>query len=465
MQSIIFATGYSEGLCPLADQLPSPLFRLVGRPMIVHVLESLVQRGVTKVDLVLHHLPELIEETLGDGKRWGVEITYHLARDAATAYSLLPSIARTWGCGKVLLGQADTLPDLGEDEISEGWVAGPDGEWSGWAFEHSERISAYPRDLSRKLLEQRLKETGVEVRSQRLLSVQTFADIKRSNLELLNSFGERWRLPASVKEVEPGIWLSSRSFIDPGCELRAPVLIGEGSQIKEGAIVGPGCVVEDHCVIDQGSVVRDSIVLANTYVGEALDIKNSLLGYNHLIHLSLDTAVPVHDEFILSTWDKKLLQRSVGHWAQRGAALFLAVVLLPLIGILYLIYSHEKRTFMKLPRENHGTHFTWHCLQVPWAKGALSVFSRLPLIFNIIRGQASLVGISLRSEEEISALPADFQQLVVKSKCGLITKADAELGKDPSLEEIQAAESLYIADSSLFKDSRICFRLLKSLIT
>jgi MurNAc alpha-1-phosphate uridylyltransferase len=75
-RAIILAAGRGERLRPLTDSTPKPLLPVGGRPLIEWQIERLAQGGFR--DLVVNHahLGKQIEETLGDGKRFGVRIRY-----------------------------------------------------------------------------------------------------------------------------------------------------------------------------------------------------------------------------------------------------------------------------------------------------------------------------------------------------------------------------------------------------
>lgn len=67
---------------PLTDTRPKPLLEVGGKPLIVWQIERLAQAGVTKV--VVNHawLGEQIEQTLGDGARYGVRLLYSAESEA-----------------------------------------------------------------------------------------------------------------------------------------------------------------------------------------------------------------------------------------------------------------------------------------------------------------------------------------------------------------------------------------------
>lgn len=76
IQAVILAGGKGTRLAPLTDNLPKPLVPVLGRPMILYVLEHLRRAGITDVAISVAHLGHMIEDALGDGSSLGMSITY-----------------------------------------------------------------------------------------------------------------------------------------------------------------------------------------------------------------------------------------------------------------------------------------------------------------------------------------------------------------------------------------------------
>ena len=74
--AMIFAAGRGERMRPLTDTCPKPLLEAGGKPLIVWQIERLAAAGFATI--VINHawLGEQIEQTLGDGSRWGVQLRY-----------------------------------------------------------------------------------------------------------------------------------------------------------------------------------------------------------------------------------------------------------------------------------------------------------------------------------------------------------------------------------------------------
>jgi len=79
---MIFAAGRGERMRPLTDTRPKPLLEVGGKPLIVWQIERLALAGFATI--VVNHawLGEQIEQTLGDGSRYGVRLVYSAEREA-----------------------------------------------------------------------------------------------------------------------------------------------------------------------------------------------------------------------------------------------------------------------------------------------------------------------------------------------------------------------------------------------
>jgi len=76
LKAIVLAAGRGERMRPLTDQLPKPLLPVAGKPLIGYHLEALARAGVRDVVINLSWLGAKIQDTLGDGARFGVRIAY-----------------------------------------------------------------------------------------------------------------------------------------------------------------------------------------------------------------------------------------------------------------------------------------------------------------------------------------------------------------------------------------------------
>jgi MurNAc alpha-1-phosphate uridylyltransferase len=76
MKAMILAAGRGERMRPLTDHTPKPLLQAGGKPLIVWHLEKLAAAGFREIVINHAHLGEQIEQALGDGSKWGLNIAY-----------------------------------------------------------------------------------------------------------------------------------------------------------------------------------------------------------------------------------------------------------------------------------------------------------------------------------------------------------------------------------------------------
>ena len=76
MKAMIFAAGRGERMRPLTDTCPKPLLKVRGRPLIAWHIVNLVRAGIADIVINHAHLGQMIEDTLGDGSKFGARIRY-----------------------------------------------------------------------------------------------------------------------------------------------------------------------------------------------------------------------------------------------------------------------------------------------------------------------------------------------------------------------------------------------------
>lgn len=91
--AIIMAGGRGERLRPLTDNLPKPMVKVAGRPILERTILHLVGFGIQRIFLSINYLGEIIQKYFGDGSAFGCRIDY-LKEDqplgTGGALSLLP---------------------------------------------------------------------------------------------------------------------------------------------------------------------------------------------------------------------------------------------------------------------------------------------------------------------------------------------------------------------------------------
>lgn len=76
MKAMILAAGLGQRMRPLTDSLPKPLLSAGGKPLLQYHLEALARIGVTEVIINLAYLGDKIREFVGDGSRFGLQVSF-----------------------------------------------------------------------------------------------------------------------------------------------------------------------------------------------------------------------------------------------------------------------------------------------------------------------------------------------------------------------------------------------------
>jgi len=75
-QAVIIAGGMGTRLKPFTDTAPKPMYPFEGVPFIEYLVKQVKGFGIDRILILLGYLPEKVMEYLGDGSKYGVNITY-----------------------------------------------------------------------------------------------------------------------------------------------------------------------------------------------------------------------------------------------------------------------------------------------------------------------------------------------------------------------------------------------------
>ena len=76
MKAVILAGGKGTRLAKLVKDIPKPLIKIGGKPVIEHQILFLRKHGIKEIWILIGFLGDQIKEYLKDGKKWGVIIHY-----------------------------------------------------------------------------------------------------------------------------------------------------------------------------------------------------------------------------------------------------------------------------------------------------------------------------------------------------------------------------------------------------
>jgi MurNAc alpha-1-phosphate uridylyltransferase len=112
MKAMILAAGRGERMRPLTDHTPKPLLKVGGKSLIVWHLERLAKAGFKEVVINHAHLGEQIEQALGDGSQWNLNIQYSPEKIALETAGGIANALPLLGAEPFLVVNGDTFTEI-----------------------------------------------------------------------------------------------------------------------------------------------------------------------------------------------------------------------------------------------------------------------------------------------------------------------------------------------------------------
>lgn len=117
---VILAGGQGINMRPFTYEIPKSLIPVHGRPLLEYTIENLAKYDFREIIISIGHLGEKIIEHFGDGKKFGVNITYikQGTQEKGTAAPLVP-LKKAIGDNRFLVIYGDVLTDINYLELVE----------------------------------------------------------------------------------------------------------------------------------------------------------------------------------------------------------------------------------------------------------------------------------------------------------------------------------------------------------
>jgi glucose-1-phosphate thymidylyltransferase len=327
MKGLVLSGGKGTRLRPITYTSAKQLVPVANKPVLFRVIETIRDAGIDEIGVVIGDTGPEVRAAVGDGKRWGVKITY-IPQDEPLGLAHAVKIARPF------LGDDRFVMFLGDNCI-QGGIAGLIEQFGQSAHNAQivlKRVSD-PRQFGVAELDERglivgLEEKPRQPRSDLALvgiymfdpsiwdAVEAIKPSWRGELEITDALRwlvehgrqvypyvhEGWwidtgkkddmleanrlileELPGSVAGyVDRDSQLSGKVIIEKGAEIvnstiRGPAIIGEGSRIVN-SYVGPFTSIYHHCLIES-SEIEHSIVLEHCTIRDLPHrLEDSLIG-------------------------------------------------------------------------------------------------------------------------------------------------------------------------------------------
>ncbi len=322
MQAIILAGGVGKRVFPLAVNKPKPLFKLLGKPLIHHVIMTLKNAGLKDLVVVVGHRGEQIKDYLGDGNKLGVNIDYTVQRESLGMANALET-AKSLAEDNFLVVNSDDVFEVsllkkmilqfreGDAEIILSCKPVKETWKFGIIRVEGENVTDFVEKPPKGKEPSNLAVVGVYILPKRIfdyykkipVSDHQYEDailkfIKDRNVVKTISYEgffagykypwdlftiNQYLMDNQVKDqiFEDGVEISERATVD------GRVWIGERTRVFEGAVIRGPCYIGDNCVVGDNSLIRDySSLGSNCVVGFSTEIKHSIIGDDCWFHIN-----------------------------------------------------------------------------------------------------------------------------------------------------------------------------------
>lgn len=103
MQAVIMAGGKGTRLSDIAKDIPKPMVRIKGKPLLQYQIENLRENGIVDITLVIGYLGDVIQKYFEDGEKYGVNINYYVEKEPLGTAGALVTLSKKFEDNFILL--------------------------------------------------------------------------------------------------------------------------------------------------------------------------------------------------------------------------------------------------------------------------------------------------------------------------------------------------------------------------
>jgi mannose-1-phosphate guanylyltransferase / phosphomannomutase len=319
---IVMAGGQGSRLWPLTASRPKPLVPVANRPVLAYILEWLRGHDFPEVLMTLHHRADAIRRAFGDGRSFGLGITYQVESEPLGTAGAVKQAGDWIGSEPFLVVSGDALTDLDLGALCRrhqetgacltlGLKQVPDAsEYGVVALDGRGRVTRFQEKPGPGQAFSDLANTGIYCVDPRVLQrvppgracdwsrdvfprllaegrplfgcvaggywrdIGTLDSYRRGQRDALEG-AVRVALPATA--ASPGIWVGYDARIASAAMVGGPVLFGAGCRIEPGVRVLPGSVIGGGTIVHRHACVWEAVVGAGCEIGPGAVVRDCIL--------------------------------------------------------------------------------------------------------------------------------------------------------------------------------------------
>ena len=405
MKAIIFANRMGDELAPLDQHYCPALLPVGNKSVIEYTLEDIAASGITEVKLIISSQAKMIEQQLGRGERWGLKIDYFLSKPQEETRSVL---------GRLSLSSKDTLLIIRGDILRSPCLANfinfskqfpNEFVQAKMANQNAGMLllpAAYPylSNIDWPLSHDVNSDSVVTLVLHGLCNMlDTFQDYMAVNLCLArNEIPSFTPMDRSFTSANPeqDFYVGAKTHTGDLSKQNAWGIIGKNTWVDPSVEMRNAILIGNDTLIDKGSILENCLILPHTYVGEGLEVNNSILCKKLLINLNTQGYIEIDDQALIGPSEHQVNQDSAGtHLRTRFFVLLFIISTLPLWPLVatyalirtFLLQLPIKPFISEMIDDNLGRTLVAWSFNVP-----NRILSLLPQLFLVLKGQLDLFG-------------------------------------------------------------------------
>jgi hypothetical protein len=390
------------------------LLKVVNKPLIEYYIDHCYEHKVDQIRIVSNFASQEIRQLCGNGEKWGLKITYSLARENDDLDHVIKK-NKTFCADDSLL-------------IMDGL-----------------QFLTYKQDKSSYLIEP-------------LDSIECYYKL---SLKILANLGRCYALPGYTKDED--IYIGQNVEIARSAELESPFSIGDNVLLQDMTVIRENSVIGSNVIVSRGTKIQNSLVYDGTFIGPELNIKSKIVYKNRIIEPLKGTVLPISDVFIVSEvpkfgsllWLKYLIQSSL-------ALAMMIVMVLPFLIVITIGLLRRNITLKTTRYFRNREHKTVTISSIEFKRRTFNarIFRRFsldkfPFLFSILKGKIDLVGNALLVE---SLESRNIIRELDRYKAGVFSYREfAE--NDETLDNAIIHEQYYNMNRSFLKDLKLVVKI------
>ncbi len=327
MKGIILSGGHGTRLRPLTHTGPKQLIPIANKPVIFYAIEDLRDAGIKDIGIILGtNMPNKIKDALGDGSKFGVNITYIMQGDPKGLAHAAKTAQDFVGNDSFVMYLGDNILKSGIEEFVDGFDES----------DYSARILLQPVEDPRQFGVAELND------EEEVINLVEKPEHPKSNLALVGIYLFKSQIFNAIDQIKPSwrgeleITDAIQNLIDTNFDVDAFVVEGwwkdtgkpedvlDANQliletiktdikgnIEEDVKIKGRVIIGENSVVKAGSVIKGPAIIGNNceiegYVGPYTSIGDN----TKLIDSEIDSSIVIGGAII--NCDDKIIDSLIG---------------------------------------------------------------------------------------------------------------------------------------------------------